>query len=85
VNVFLWGALFASCAIVSCQLFGAWRKTRDRLFLSFTAAFALLSLHWGILGVLNPSTEARHVIYLLRFAAFVVLIAGIIDKNRRQA
>jgi hypothetical protein len=54
------------------------------LFLSFTAAFALLSLHWGILGVLNPSTEARHVIYLMRFAAFVVLIAGIVDKNRRQ-
>lgn len=82
MNQFLWGALFTAAAILACQLFRAWRKTRDRLFLAFSAAFALLSLHWGALGVLNPSTEARHALYLIRFAAFAVLIVAIIDKNR---
>ena len=82
MNQFLWGALFATAALIACQLLAAWRKTKDRLFLSFSIAFALLSLHWGALGLVNPGIEARHVLFLVRFAAFVVLIVAIIDKNR---
>ena len=41
---------------------------------------ALLTL----LAALNPEHESRHLIYLLRLAAFVVIIIGIIDKNRAR-
>ena len=82
MNQFLWGALFATAALVSCQFFAAWRKTRDRLFAAFTIAFALLAVHWGTLGVLNPGSETRHIVYLIRFLAFAVIIAAIVDKNR---
>jgi hypothetical protein len=28
--------------------------------------------------------ESRHALYLLRLAAFVLIIIGIVDKNRRE-
>lgn len=31
----------------------------------------------------KPAPEAQHIIYLIRLLGFLLLIAGIIDKNRR--
>jgi len=61
-----------------------WKVTGDRLFAFFAAAFALLALNWLALSVIDPAFEARHLIYLLRLSAFVVMIVGIVDKNRAR-
>jgi lipopolysaccharide export LptBFGC system permease protein LptF len=83
MNQLLWGML-AMAALVAALLFlRLWRTGRDRLFLFFAAAFALLALNWLGLGVSNPEQETLHYAYVLRLGAFVLIIVGIVDKNRR--
>jgi len=59
-----------------------WRQTRDRLFLFFALAFWILVADWTSRELVTPSDETRHYFFLLRLAAFVLIIAGIVDKNR---
>jgi len=39
-------------------------------------------VHWSALAVVNPSDDTRHYVYVVRFLAFVVMIAGVVAKNR---
>ncbi|WP_242339909.1 MULTISPECIES: DUF5985 family protein [Anaeromyxobacter] len=82
---FVWGALAAGCAVAGLFFLRFWRESRDRLFAGFAAAFFVLALNWAALGVVNPSDETRHLTYLLRLVAFLILIWAIVDKNRRSA
>jgi hypothetical protein len=61
-----------------------WKLSRDRLFVFFASAFWLLGLNWLGLALTNPTQESRHEIYLVRLLAFVLIIIGIVDKNRRS-
>jgi len=81
---FLWGMLTMAHLVAALLLLRFWRMSRDRLFLFFAAAFATLALNWIGLSVIDPALELRHFVYVLRFCAFVLLIVGIIDKNRRS-
>jgi hypothetical protein len=81
-NQFLWGGLAVSCAIAGLFFLKFWTSTRDRLFLSFAAAFWILGLSWAGLAILNPADDSRHYVYVVRLAAFLIIIVGIIDKNR---
>ncbi len=58
-----------------------WRVTKDRLFAVFAAAFALFGGSRIALHVLDAESEARTWVYALRAAAFLAIIAAIIDKN----
>ena len=79
---FLWGALAMGCVTASLLFLRHWRVSRDRLFLYFALAFAVFSLNWISLAVLDPPSETRHYFYLLRLGAFVLIIVGIAAKNR---
>jgi len=81
---FLWGMLTMGNLVAALLLLRFWRVSRDRLFLFFAAAFATLALNWLGLSVIDPALELRHFAYWLRFCAFLLLIAGIVDKNRRR-
>jgi len=59
-----------------------WRRTRDRLFFMFSAAFGLLATNWTLAS--HGGSLAPHA-YLFRFAAFVVIAIAVLDKNRRQS
>jgi hypothetical protein len=62
-----------------------WRffsQTRDRLFAMFALAFWTLAMHWVCLAVVMPQDDTRHYFYVLRLAAFLLIVAAIIDKNR---
>jgi hypothetical protein len=83
MNQFLWGALSCGTAVGALFFLRFWRESGDRLFGFFAAGFLVLSAHWTGLAVVDPSEESRHELYLLRLAAFVVLIVGILDKNAR--
>lgn len=80
--MFLWGGTAVGCWAVGLFFLQFWRTSRDRLFLYFAGAFWLLALNWLILAVANPPDEARHWVYAMRIVAFLVLIAGILDKNK---
>lgn len=70
-----------------CGLFFArfWRRTNDPLFLAFALSFCLLGLGQTILALANIPTEERGSIYLVRLAAFAIIIAAILRKNRSRA
>ena len=75
----LGGALAMGFAIASLFFFRFWRESRDRLFLLFAAAFFLL----GIDRVVASTTSVGDAVYLLRLLAFVLIVAAVLDKNRR--
>jgi len=41
-----------------------------------------MSASWALLGLIDPSDEARPYIYAIRLLAFLLIIAAIINKNR---
>lgn len=63
-----------------------WRSTRERLFAFFALAFLGMSVNWTLLAIVNhPVDEMRQAhAFVIRLVAFVILIVGIIDKNRRS-
>jgi hypothetical protein len=78
---------FAAGAISVGYLVGAlfflkfWRRTRDGLFASFAAAFVLLAANQAAPVLLGIPDEALGGVYLLRLAAFLLIIAAILRKN----
>ena len=85
MNQFLWGALAMSGAIAALFFLKFWSATRDRLFIFFFLAFLMLALNWVGLAAVQSVAESRHKVLLLRLLAFVLIIVGVIDKNRRAA
>jgi hypothetical protein len=81
---FSWGALTALCAIAGLLFLRFWRDTKDRLFLFFALAFWTFSLSWAGRLVVESEDEASYLLYLFRLAAFLLIIAGIVDKNWRS-
>lgn len=83
MNQFLWGALAASSLVAALLFLRFWRLGGDRLLLYFATAFGMLALNWFVLGVANPGQESVFYVYLVRLAAFVLIIVGVVDRNRR--
>jgi hypothetical protein len=77
---FLWGALTVSGLLAALIFLRFWKLTQDRLFPFFAAGFVALSLNWA-LAMLKDNHE---YFYFLRLAAFVLIIIGIVDKNRHR-
>ncbi|HUI60921.1 MAG TPA: DUF5985 family protein [Steroidobacteraceae bacterium] len=81
---FLWGTLAMAHLVAALLLANFWRVSRDRLFLYFAFAFATMALNWIGVALIVPAQEPRHYVYLIRLFAFLLLIIGIVEKNRRQ-
>lgn len=82
MNPFLSGVSAGLGLVISLFFLKYWSATRERLFASFAAAFAALSVHWAVLGLGDLRSETRHYVFLLRLLAFALIIVGIADKNR---
>ena len=59
-----------------------WKRSGDGLFAVFAAAFLLLAVGQLLLATTDVPVEERSWIYLIRLAAFVLIIVGIVRKNR---
>jgi hypothetical protein len=81
---FLSGAV--AMGFLVCGLFFVrfWRRTGDRLFVAFALAFGLLGAGQTILALANIPTEERGYLYLIRLAAFGLILIAIIQKNRKM-
>jgi hypothetical protein len=79
---FLSGAVCLGFLICALFFLRFWRRTRDQLFLAFALAFGLLGVGQGILALANIPTEDRGSVYLIRLAAFALIIFAIMRKNR---
>ena len=62
-----------------------WRDTRDSLFLAFSVAFFIEGLNRCVrIFFINPS-EASPWVFIVRAFAFLIILAGIVNKNRRSS
>jgi len=82
---FLWGALAMASFTASLLFLRYGKVTRDRLFLFFAAAFAVLAANWIGLAIMEPRSEHLYLAYVLRLIAFTLIIVGIVDKNLRAS
>jgi hypothetical protein len=85
LTIFIWGCLATASVTVSLFFLRFWRLSRERLFLFFALGFLTLATNWAGLALINPPVESRHYLYVLRLIAFLLIIVGIVDKNRRSA
>ena len=79
---FLSGAVAFGFFVCGLFFLRFWYRTRDQLFLAFALAFALLGVGQTIIALANIPTEERGSLYLIRLAAFAVIIVAILRKNR---
>jgi uncharacterized membrane protein HdeD (DUF308 family) len=61
-----------------------WRKTGDRLFLFFAAAFGIEGVSRVAQGLTTVSEETEPLIYVVRLFSFLLILAAIVDKNRSK-
>ena len=80
--IFLSGAVTMGFVTASLFFLRFWRRTQDRLFLAFAAAFFLLALNALLVAMADVPIENRSVLYLLRLAAFGIIIIAVIQKSR---
>lgn len=58
-----------------------WARSRDVLFAIFAVAFWLLAAAQTALPALHLPREEQGWVYLLRLAAFALIVAAIVQKN----
>lgn len=77
------GVLVALDAVAGLFFLKFWAASRDRLFALFAAAFWILGIQRLLLAATRTIFEDQAIFYTLRLLAFVIIIAAIVDKNRR--
>ena len=82
---FLAGAVSAGFLVAGLFFLRFWKKSRDGLFAAFAIAFWLLGLNQALLTFSNVPAEERTWLFLLRLAAFVLILAAIWRKNAGAA
>jgi hypothetical protein len=83
LNSFLAGTVVLSFLVCALFFLRYWSRTRDELFLSFSIAFGLLAAGQTILALTNIPTEERGALYLIRLAAFLLMLLAIYRKNAK--
>jgi len=78
-----YGAAAAGFLVAAAFFLRFWGRTRAPLMAIFSAAFTLLALSYALLGSSVDMSEEQSWIYMLRLAAFLLIIIGIIWTNMR--
>lgn len=75
------GATVMACFTITAFLINSWQRTRDRFFLFFAVSFFVDGAGRILMGVFDYPEETKPLIYLMRLAAFLLIIIAILDKN----
>lgn len=84
INDFLAGAVAMGFAVAALMFLKFWHRTREGLFLAFAGSFLLLSINHAMLSLSNVPLEERSSLYLVRLAAFLLIIGALWRQNRRK-
>jgi hypothetical protein len=82
---FLSGATMAAALVIAIVFLDYWRQTGDRLFVMFAGGFLVFAVSRLVLAFLEEDDEGRVLVYAFRLLAFTLILAAIIDKNRRPS
>ena len=83
LNSYLMGGIAIGYAIASLFFLRFWRRTGDRLFIMFAISFGILSAIRVAMFSMGELSE-DHFIYWFRFAAYALILAAIVEKNRQR-
>ena len=83
MHLFLSGGVFVACLAIAAIFARLYRRTNDQLFVYFAAAFAILAVERILLANFSPESEYHPYVYLVRLIAYLSILWGIVDKNRR--
>ena len=78
---FLAGAVTLGYAVAAVFFLRFWRKTADRLFMSFALAFVLLATNQVLAAILEAGDERTPFVYSLRVLGFLLILWAIVEKN----
>lgn len=81
---FIMGAVAMGFVVAALFFFRFWRESRDRLFGLFAVAFCVLACNRLVLVLLEEREENSLAPYLVRLAAFLIILIGVVDKNLRR-
>lgn len=80
---FISGAAMMGAWVAGLFFFRFWSKTRDPLFKYFGIAFWLLAVERiALIFLVSPTHEDQSKVFLLRLAAFALILWAIVNKNR---
>jgi hypothetical protein len=72
------------CLIAGLFFLRFWKRSHEGLFIAFALAFWLLGLAQAALSFGNILVEERSWLYLLRLAAFLLILVAVWQKNRAR-
>ena len=80
---FVAGMSMAFASVVAVMWWRFWSRGRTPLFLLFAIAFALLAVN-SLVVVITSGRGESATAYLIRLAAFVLIIVGVVLENLRS-
>jgi len=80
---FLYGAFAMGCSVSGLFFIKFWQKTRDRFFGLFASAFFLLAVERLFFLFIQAENEVHTFVFVFRLLAFALIMAAVIDKNRK--
>ena len=84
-TLFVSGMLAAGYLVAGTYFLKFWRRTGDRLFGYFAAAFGLLFVQRIALALASDLVTDTAWYYAVRLLAFGLIVLAIVDKNRRAS
>jgi hypothetical protein len=85
MTIFISGMTTMGYVIAGLFFFRFWWRTRDNLFAYFGVSFIILAVSQALSALAGIPSDDQSWIYLLRLAAFMLLIVGIVAKNVGEA
>lgn len=79
---FLLGVIVTASLAASAFFLKFWRQTHDKLFLGFSAAFAIEGINRLAFLFLDHPNEGNPLIYMVRLFSYLLILAAIVNKNR---
>ncbi|GAA4826315.1 hypothetical protein GCM10023232_25420 [Sphingosinicella ginsenosidimutans] len=83
IYAFLSGAVAMGYVAAGLFFLRFWSRTREGLFLAFACAFWLLGASQAVMTLTDIPVEERSGLFLLRLAAFLLILVSVALKNRR--
>ena len=82
LNLLLTGALAMATTAVGLIFLRLWQDSRDRFYFFFALSFFVQALNRVAIALSASPQEGIPWHYLVRLAAYVLIILAILDKNR---
>ena len=78
------GGIAVAALIAGVFFLRFWKSSGDRFFLMFAVAFWIEGAHRIFIYAWAGRDEASPLYYVVRLIAYGLIIAAIVDKNRRR-